>query len=266
MSNPQPPVGTPLPAGAPAGGPAAVPVPGAPAPASGSAAAPVLRRDPKTLVAALLGLVAVALLLVAVLGHAWFRPENRPDEVSGGAGLWSMSMEGMGRSVEEPLTRLVDAAGDDEAQVKAALFAYGSMVFFVLNWVLIAVLFVGTVVGFARFASGRPAGVPFALMLIPSIVAVAAFLAWFGVSVLLSEVLDGMDIGGMVFVWWVAIVAAFAAAILYAKARSQAAFGAGFRGTGGMLPPGRGVVGGPQVLPAGSGTIGNPADSLGGPR
>ncbi|NMC72057.1 MAG: hypothetical protein GYA57_18645 [Myxococcales bacterium] len=262
MSYQQPPDGTPP----SAGGPAAAPIPGAPAPGAGPAAAPVLRKDPKTLVAALLGLVAVALLLVAVLGHTWFRPENLPDEVSGGAGLWSMSMEGMGRSVEEPLTRLVDAASDDEAQVKAGLFAYGSMVFFVLNWLLIAVLFVGMLVGFQRFGSGRPAGVPFALTLIPTIVAAVAFLVWFGVSVLLSEVLDGMDVGGMVFVWWVAIAAAFVAAILYAKTRSQAAFGAGFRGTGGMMPPGGGIVGGPQMLPPGSGTIGNPADGLGGPR
>lgn len=255
----------PSPEGTPQAAPAAPPSGVAPA-AAPAAAAPGLRKDPKTLVAALLGLVAVVLLLVATLGHTWFRPENLPDEVSGGAGLWSVSMEGMGRSVEEPLSEMVDAASDDEAKVKAGLFAYGSMVFFVLNWLLIAVLFVSVLTGFLRFGSGRSAGVPFALTLIPTIVAVVAFLVWFGVSVLLSEVLDGMDVGGMVFVWWVAIVAAFVAAILYAKVRSQAAFGAGFRGTGGMLPPGGGVVGGPPVLPPGSGTIGNPADALGGPR
>ncbi len=263
MSYQQPPAGTPpqpMPGAAPPG--MAPPAAMMPAPAG----APVLRKDSKTLVAAVLGLVAVVLLLVATLGHTWLRPENLPDEVSGGAGLWSMSMEGMGKSVDEPLSKMLDGPGDDEAKVKAGMFAYGSMIFFVVNWLVIVVLFLAAVTGFLRFGAGRSAGVPFALTLIPTIVAVVAFLAWFGVSVLLSEALDGMDLGGMVFVWWGGIVAAFVAAILYAKVRSQAAFGAGFRGTGGMMPPGGGVVGGPQVLPPGAGAIGNPADSLGGPR
>lgn len=262
MSYQQPPAGTPpqAPPGAP---PPVAPAPGMMPPSAG---APVLRKDSKTLVAAVLGLVAVVLLLVATLGHTWLRPEGLPDEVSGGAGLWSLSLEGMGKSVDQPLSDMLDGPGDDETKVKLGMFAYGSMIFFVFNWLVIVVLLLGVVTGFLRFGSGRSAGVPFALTLIPSIVAVVAFLAWFGVSVLLSEALDGMDLGGMVFLWWGGVVAAFVAAILYAKVRSQAAFGAGFRGTGGMMPPGSGVVGGPQVLPPGSGSIGNPADSLGGPR
>ena len=262
MSYQQPPAGT-----APQAAPGAPPPSAAPAPGMmPPAGAPVLRKDSKTLVAAVLGLVAVVLMLVAVLGHTWLRPENIPDEVSGGAGLWSMSMEGMGKSIDQPLSDMVDGPGSDEDKVKLGMFAYGSMIFFIVNWLMIVVLFLGSVTGFLRFGAGRSAGVPFALTLIPSIVAVVAFLAWFGVSVLLSEALDGMDLGGMVFLWWGGVVAAFVAAILYAKVRSQAAFGAGFRGTGGMMPPGGGVIGGPQMLPPGSGSIGNPADALGGPR
>ncbi|MBN1774576.1 MAG: hypothetical protein JXB32_25170 [Deltaproteobacteria bacterium] len=265
MSYQQPPAGTP-PQAAPGALPPAAPDPALmPPPPAAPVGAPVLRKDTRTLVAAVLGLTAVVLLLVSVLGHTWLRPESLPDEMSGGYGLWSMSVEGDGTTVEMPLTDML-VGPDDESKVKAGMFAYGSMIFFVLNWLVIVVLAIGSLTGFLRFAAGRSAGVPFALTLIPTIVAVVAFLAWFGVSVLLSEALDSTDLGGMVFLWWGGILAAFVAAVLYAKVRSQAAFGAGFRGTGGMMPPGGGVVGGPQVLPPGSGSIGNPADSLGGPR
>jgi len=181
-------------------------------------------------------------------------------------GLWSTVMEGPAGSIEQSHSDLVsNVGGGDEDRVKAGLFAYGSMAFFILNWLLIAVLALAVVVGFMRWAGGKPAGVPFALTLIPSIVGFVGFLAWFGVSVLLAEVLDGSDIGGMIFVWWTGLILAFVAAILYAKVRSAAAFGAGFHGTGGMMPPGAGVVG-PQMLPPGQGVIQNPADSIGRPQ
>jgi uncharacterized membrane protein len=119
--------------------------------------------------------------------------------------------------------------------------------------------------GFARWAAAKPAGVPFALTLIPAIVAVVGFLAWFGVSVLLTEALDGMDLGGMVFLWWAGAVCAFVGAVLFAKVRSARAFGAGFQGSGAMLPPGAGSVGA-QVMPPGQGVIQNPADTIGRPQ
>jgi len=274
MSYLPPPAGTPpQPPGPPAGMPPAAPAPQMPPPGAPPAAAvaepgpqappPAPRRSTSGLVAALLGTAALVLLIVSVLGHTWLRPENTPDDVSGGAGLWSTVMEGRGQSIDAPLSDLVGATpGDDEAKVKTGMFAYGSMAFFVLNWLVIAFLALGTLLGWMRWATARPAGVPFALTLIPSIVGVVGFLAWFGVSVLLAETLDGMDIGGMVFLWVTGIVAALVAAILYAKVRSSAAFGAGFRGTGGMMPPGAGLVG-PQMLPPGGGVIQSPADSLG---
>jgi hypothetical protein len=227
------------------------------------ASPPVARKSTAALVGSLLGLAAVVLLLVATLGHTWLRPEKLPDDVSGGSGLWSTVMEGHGMSVDAPLSDMVtDNPGSDEQKVKAGMFAYGSMAFFVLNWLVLVFLLLGTVTGFARWATAKPAGVPFALMLIPTIVAVVGFAAWFGVSVLLSEALDGMDVGGMVFVWWTAIVCALVAAILFAKVRSARAFGAGFQGGGAMLPPGSGTVGS-AMLPPGQGVIGNPADSIG---
>jgi hypothetical protein len=245
--------------------PPAQPAPQAPPPAAPPPAAPqpLLRRSTAGLVGALLGTAALVLLIVAVLGHTWLRPENTPDDISGGAGLWSTVMEGRGMNVDAPLSDLVDATpGGAEAAAKTGMFAYGSMAFFVLNWLVIAFLALGTLFGWLRWAGGKPAGVPFALTLFPSIVGVVGFLGWFGISVLLAETLDGMDIGGMVFLWVTGMVAALVAAVLYAKVRSSAAFGAGFRGTGGMMPPGAGTVG-PQMLPPGGGVIQNPADSLG---
>jgi hypothetical protein len=274
MSYQQPPAGTPPQPPAPPGGmPPAAPVPQAQPPVAPPAAAaaapgpqpppPAPRRSTAGLVAALLGTAALVLLVVAVLGHTWLRPENTPDEVSGGFGLWSLVTEGPAESIDVPLSDLVTATpGDAEAMAKTGMFAYGSMAFFVLNWLVIAFLALGTLIGWLRWAGARPAGVPFALTLIPSIVGVVGFLGWFGISVLLAETLDGMDIGGMVFLWVTGMVAALVSAILYAKVRSSAAFGAGFRGTGGMMPPGAGTVG-PQMLPPGGGVIQNPADSLG---
>ena len=266
MSYQPPPGATPPQPPAPASGtPLMEPTPPMPPPAAPAPAAPqpVLRRSTAGLVGALLGTAALVLLIVAVLGHTWLRPENTPDDVSGGAGLWSTVMEGRGLEMDAPLSDLVDATpGGTEATAKTAMFAYGSMAFFVLNWLVIAFLALGTLFGWLRWAAGKPAGVPFALTLFPTIVGIVGFLAWFGVSVLLAETLDGMDVGGMLFLWVTGIVAALVAAILYAKVRSSAAFGAGFRGTGGIMPPGSGVVG-PQVLPPGGGVIRNPADSLG---
>jgi hypothetical protein len=105
--------------------------------------------------------------------------------------------------------------------------------------------------------------VPFALTLIPLLVGIVLFAAWFVVSVVASELLDEADVGAAPFLWWGGAVAVFVAVILFAKVRSAAAFGAGFRGAGGMMPPGSGVVG-PQMMPPGQGVIGNPADQLGG--
>ena len=54
-------------------------------------------------------------------------------------------------------------------------------------------------------------------------------------------------------------------AILFAKVRSARAFGAGFQGSGAMLPPGSGSVGA-QVMPPGQGVLQNPADTIGRPQ
>jgi hypothetical protein len=263
MSYQQPPAG--MPPQAPMA-PQAPMVPQAPMGMPLQAPVPYARKSTAALVGSILALVGVVLLLVATLGHTWLRPEGVPDDVSGGSGLWSTVMEGRGMKVDEPLSNMVNSdAGAAEDQARAGMFAYGSMAFFVVNWLVIVVLFFGTIMGFVRWAGAKPAGVPFALTLIPTIVAVVAFLAWFGVSVLLSEALDGMDLGGMVFLWWAGAICALVAAILFAKVRSARAFGAGFQGSGAMMAPGTGTIG-QAMIPPGQGVIQNPADSIGRPQ
>jgi len=262
MSYQQPPAGMPPQAPPPAPVPQAPLAPQAPMGMAPQAPAPYARKSTVALVGSILALAAVVLLLVATLGHTWLRPERMPDDASGGYGLWSAVMEYQGKTDEAPLSDMVSSdAGSAGDQTRAGMFAYGSMAFFVVNWLIIVVLAFGTIMGFARWAAAKPAGVPFTLTLIPTIVAVVAFLVWFGVSVLLSESLDGMDIGGMVFLWWAGAICAFVAAILFAKVRSARAFGAGFQGSGAMLPPGAGTIGG--MLPPGQGVLQNPADSIG---
>ncbi|MBI5487312.1 MAG: hypothetical protein HY905_08265 [Deltaproteobacteria bacterium] len=228
--------------------------------------APVARKSGAAMVGAVLALAGAVLILVATLGHSWLRPEDLPEGVSGGMGLWSYSMEGHGKSTEGTLSDMVkDSPGSNEDTVKLGMYAYGSMAFYVVNWLVIVMLVLGSVMGFARWAAAKPAGVPFSLTLIGSIVAIVAFLAWLGVSVLMSEALNGMDLGGMMYLWLAGAIAAFVGAILFAKVRSARAFGAGFQGSGAMLPPGAGTVGG-SLMPPGQGVIQNPADTIGRPQ
>jgi len=226
-------------------------------------------RDGKVMVAAILALTATALVVFATLSHTWLTPKEGGAEVSGGAGLWSTVVEAGGRTVAD--VSHLDAAKaarqlDADKAWKPIVFAYGSIAFCIVNWILIVLLALGTLVGFLRFGSGKSAGVPFALTLIPFIVGVAAFVLWFVVAVVVPSMLDGSGPGLALFLWWGGMVLTLVAAILFAKGRSRAAFGMGFQGRGGgPMPPGSGVIGGQQMMPPGAGYIPNPADALGPP-
>jgi hypothetical protein len=226
------------PPGAPAGGPAP--------------------KDGKTLVAAILTALALILVATTTFSHGWLRPERMPDDVSGGFGLTSYKVEHEGESDSESYFKTLDRGRGD-----AKTFAAGSLLFAGGNYLVMLFLLLGTIFGFARWAAGKSAGVPFAMTLVAAIVGFVFFLAWVGIAVVGGDMWEDTKFGWCVSLWWVGWVATLVAMILFVMVRSAKAYGAGFQGAGQFMPAGQGIVG-PQY--GGGGYVPNPADQLrGGP-
>ena len=87
------------------------------------------------------------------------------------------------------------------------LFAYGSAVFVIVNWVAIVLLLLAALLG---LMSSRVRAVqPHKFAKVAVILAGPAFIVWFGVAVVITDVLKESNPGLSFALWWVGFVVAW---------------------------------------------------------
>jgi hypothetical protein len=203
------------------------------------------------LAGAVLALLGAALIAAAALGHSWLRPKKSPDPgIGGGIGLWSTVVtrgdESRSRThldmirdaekaakelgdfsspVANDQSRLLDArlrAEANKALGQTKLFAWGSMGFFIDNWLVVALLAAAALFGFLRVGGRGSPEAAFRLVVVAAVIGLAGVGFWLFASVLSTDILDDTKLGISFVLWWLGMLPALVAVVLFRKARGAA--------------------------------------------
>lgn len=189
---------------------AAPPGYGATPPAYSAAPAPYSigpGRDVKPLVAGILAGVAVVLILVANLGHSWFKRSGGDHLV--GLGLWSL----LEQDEHESETTSFTSMKHPESSVKR--YIYTSMPFYVVNWLVLLALAVGAIFCFLKYAgSGHSPTAPLLAIMIPTIAGGAMFLIWLFGGAVGNDSLNKLEAGISLYLWVLGEAAAISSVVL----------------------------------------------------